>query len=51
MDGLWTAEFGSSTGSFSGGVVVFQSGKIFGGDATYLANFWIADNPLVSLAV
>ena len=35
MDGLWTAEFGSSTGMFGGGVVVFRDGKILGGDATY----------------
>jgi T3SS negative regulator,GrlR len=35
MDGLWTAEFGSSAGSFGGGVAVFQSGKILGGDGTY----------------
>lgn len=35
MDGLWTAEFGSSTGMFGGGVTVFQDGKILGGDGTY----------------
>ncbi len=35
MDGLWTAEFGSSTGIFGGGVAVFRDGKIMGGDATY----------------
>ena len=35
MDGLWTAEFGSSTGIFGGGVAVFRDGKIWGGDATY----------------
>jgi hypothetical protein len=35
MDGLWTAEFGSSTGVFGGGVVVFQNGGILGGDGTY----------------
>jgi hypothetical protein len=35
MDGLWTAEFGSSTGIFGGGVAVFRDGKILGGDATY----------------
>jgi hypothetical protein len=34
MDGLWTAEFGSSTGIFGGGAV-FLDGKILGGDATY----------------
>lgn len=35
MDGLWTAEFGGSTGIFGGGVAVFKDGKIMGGDATY----------------
>jgi len=35
MDGLWTAEFGSSTGIFGGGVAVFRDGKVWGGDATY----------------
>jgi hypothetical protein len=35
LDGLWTAEFGSSTGIFGGGAVVFLGGKILGGDATY----------------
>jgi hypothetical protein len=35
MDGLWTAEFGSSTGMFGGGVVVFQNGRLLGGDGTY----------------
>lgn len=35
MDGLWTAEFGTSTGGFGGGVAVFRDGKVLGGDATY----------------
>jgi hypothetical protein len=35
IDGLWTAEFGSSGGVFGGGAVVFRDGKILGGDATY----------------
>lgn len=35
IDGLWTAEFGSSAGSFGGGIAVFQDGKISGGDGTY----------------
>jgi hypothetical protein len=35
MDGLWTAEFGSSAGMFGGGVVFFQDGRMFGGDGTY----------------
>jgi hypothetical protein len=35
MDGLWTAEFGSTAGTFAGGVAVFQNGRILGGDGTY----------------
>jgi hypothetical protein len=35
MDGLWTAEFGSSAGMFGGGTAVFQNGKIMGGDGSY----------------
>lgn len=35
MEGLWTAEFGSSTGMFGGGVAVFRGGKILGGDSLY----------------
>ena len=35
IEGLWTAEFGSSTGTFGSGVAVFRDGKILGGDATY----------------
>jgi hypothetical protein len=35
MNGLWTAEFGSSAGMFGGGVAVFKDGTIMGGDGTY----------------
>lgn len=35
MEGLWTAEFGTSTGGFGGGVAVFRDGRVLGGDATY----------------
>ncbi len=35
MEGFWTAEFGSSTGIFGGGAVVFREGKLMGGDSTY----------------
>jgi|SRR5882757_5965151 len=35
MNGLWTAEFGSSAGMFGGGVAVFRDGEILGGDGTY----------------
>ncbi len=43
MNGLWTAEFGSSTGTFGGGVAVFEDGKILGGDGTY---FYIGEYSL-----
>jgi hypothetical protein len=43
MDGLWTVEFGSSTGMFGGGVAVFREGKILGGDSTH---FYIGDYKL-----
>lgn len=35
IEGLWTAEFGSSTGVFGGGVAVLQDGKVMGGDGGY----------------
>jgi hypothetical protein len=35
MDGLWTAEFGSSAGVFGGGVATLREGTITGGDGTY----------------
>ncbi|HEY3770990.1 MAG TPA: GrlR family regulatory protein [Candidatus Angelobacter sp.] len=38
IDGMWTAEFGSSTGGFGGGVVIIQGGKLMGGDGGYFYN-------------
>jgi hypothetical protein len=35
LDGLWTAEFGSSVGVSGGGVAVFQDGRVLGGDDAY----------------
>jgi hypothetical protein len=35
MNGLWTAEFGSSLGIFGGGVAVLQNGRLMGGDGAY----------------
>jgi hypothetical protein len=43
MDGLWTAEFGTSAGMFGGGVVVFQNGRVLGGDGTY---YYVGDYKL-----
>ena len=44
IDGLWTAEFGSSTGEFGGGVVVLQGDRVLGGDGGhyYDGNFSLA---------
>ncbi len=48
MEGLWTAEFGSSTGIFGGGVVVLKDGKIMGGDGGhyYLGEYTLDGNTL-----
>jgi len=35
LEALWTAEFVSSAGIFGTGVVVLESGNIFGGDNQY----------------
>jgi hypothetical protein len=35
VDGLWTAEFGTANGWTSGGVLVFDQGRLFGGGDRY----------------
>lgn len=35
LEALWSVEFVSNTQSWGAGVVVFETGKIFGGDSTY----------------
>lgn len=35
LEALWTAEFETNMGTFGGGVVVFETGRIFGGDSLY----------------
>jgi hypothetical protein len=35
LEALWTVEFVSSMGSYGAGVVVFETNRIFGGDAFY----------------
>jgi hypothetical protein len=47
MDGLWTAEFGTNVGMFGGGVVVFENGKVMGGDSNY---FYIGEYTLLEPA-
>ena len=35
LEALWSVEFVSSLGLFGGGVVVFETGRVFGGDNNY----------------
>ena len=35
LEALWTAEFSSNLGIFGAGVVVFETGRLFGGDSQY----------------
>lgn len=46
LQGLWTAEFGSSVGIFGGGVAVFLGGKVLGGDGSYfyVGNYQVNGN-------
>lgn len=48
MEGLWTAEFGSTAGIFGGGVAVFRDGRIMGGDGGYfyLGEYTLRENTL-----
>lgn len=48
MEGLWTAEFGSSKGIFGGGVAIFRDGKLMGGDGGYfyLGEYTVIENTL-----
>jgi hypothetical protein len=36
IEALWTVVFGSNTGGTGGGVVIFETGRIFGGDPDYI---------------
>jgi hypothetical protein len=35
LEALWTVTFGSNLGAGGAGVVVFETGRLFGGDADY----------------
>ena len=35
LEALWSAEFESSQGVYGAGVAIFETGRIFGGDAKY----------------
>lgn len=41
LEALWSVEFQSSFGLQGNGVVVFETGRVFGGDSTmiYVGNF------------
>src|ERR1700761_8012634 len=51
MDGLWTVEFGSSTGMFGGGIAVLRDGKILGGDNLYyyIGNYTLSGKTFTAL--
>jgi hypothetical protein len=35
LEALWSAEFSSNLGAIGGGVVVFETGRVFGGDSQF----------------
>jgi len=35
IEALWSVEFVAANGNSGGGVVIFESGRIFGGDSSY----------------
>lgn len=45
LEALWSAEFQTNNGYAGAGVVVFESGRIYGGDASYyyLGSFQVKD--------
>jgi hypothetical protein len=38
LEALWAIQFVSGDGSFGGGVVIFETSRVFGGDACF---FWV----------
>ena len=36
LEALWTVRFGSNVGGVGAGIVVFETGRIFGGDQDYI---------------
>jgi hypothetical protein len=52
MNGLWTAEFGSSAGLYGTGVVVLHDGIVMGGDdGYYYLGEYALDDSLFSAAI
>lgn len=35
IEALWSVEFVAANGNYGGGVVIFESGRIFGGDSSF----------------
>ena len=50
LEALWSVEFQSNMGVFGNGIVVFETGRIFGGDSTmiYTGSFGIVNDTIVS---
>ena len=46
LEALWSVEFVSNTGVFGAGVVVFETGRLFGGDSQYyyVGNYQVKDS-------
>lgn len=50
VEALWTMEFGSGEGWQNGGVVIFETGRVFGGDSRYyyLGEFSTSGNEITA---
>lgn len=48
LEALWSVEFQSSFGMYGNGVVVFETGRIFGGDSAmiYVGNFRVSNGTI-----
>lgn len=53
IEGLWSVEFGANTGYDGAGVVVFESQRVFGGDASYyyVGNYSIDNNLILTAEI
>lgn len=36
LEAVWSVEFGSTIGSVGAGIVVFETGRVFGGDSAFM---------------
>lgn len=48
LEALWSVQFRSSTGEFGAGVVILETGRVFGGDAQYfyLGTYEVQDDTI-----